>query len=92
MNWIDAEETKPEPHKPVAVIYTEGKHKRWARAMWVPKFSERDYGNFEGDTEYNEAEDEFYCPEGWYEWNNGDETVWLITEDVTCWAEVKMPT
>ena len=87
LGWIDSA-TKPADHKPVAVIVDGERYKYWARAMWVPKHSLEDNGNGDDFAEYNEADDNYYWPEGWYEWNHAEETHWLINEPVILWAAV----
>lgn len=90
LGWVSAE-TKPADHKPVAVIVDGERYKYWARAMWVPKFTREDTGSYEGASDYNEANDTYYWPEGWYEWNHSEEIHWLISEPVILWAAVKVP-
>ena len=90
MNWIDAT-TKPEAGKPVLVAYTENGRQQWARACWVPKYTEEDTGNYLGDASYNEENDTYYWPEGWYEWNQHEETHWVIDGEITHWALIELP-
>ena len=90
MQWEDAK-AKPEPGKPVVVCFMEGNRQKWARACWIPKYFEEDSGNYEGDTDYDEESDTYYWPEGWYEWNAQEETHWILTEEVTHWARVELP-
>lgn len=64
----------------------------WARACYVPQFHvEEDEYPFSGECEYNEEEDQYYWPAGWYEWNNEDDTHWLLTDEVVCWSEIEKP-
>lgn len=91
MNWIDAT-TKPEAGKPVLVAYTSDEgHKQWARACWVPQYTEEDTGNYLGDPSYNAENDTYYWPEGWYEWNQHEETHWKIDGEITHWALIELP-
>lgn len=85
---VDAEgwtsvETRPEPQMPVLLDI--GK-KYPIRAMWVPAKS-LEVGIESNDEfgEYDEATDEYYCPEGWYEWNANEETHWLVTDTPVRW-------
>ena len=90
LGWVDAT-TKPSDHKPVAVIVDGERYKHWARAMWVPKHTLEDNSDSVDSAEYNEADDTYYWPEGWYEWNHAEETHWKINEPVLLWAEVEVP-
>lgn len=90
LSGVDAV-TKPSDHKPVVVIVDGERYKYWARAMWIPKHTLEDTGDNEGFGELNEADDTYYWPEGWYEWNHAEETHWRISEPVILWAEVVMP-
>lgn len=91
MKWIDAEKVKPEAGKPVLAAYTESGQQHWARACWVPQHFEEDTGNYFGDSEYNEANDTYYWPRGWYEWNRHEETHWVIDGEITHWALLDLP-
>ena len=90
LGWVYAE-TKPADHKPVAVVVDGERYKYWARAMWVPKHTLEDSGSGDDFGEYNDADDTYYWPEGWYEWNHAEETHWLINEPVILWAAVDVP-
>lgn len=64
---------------------------QWLRAAWVQKNTITAVDEFEGDADYNEADGEYYCPEGWYELvSHGcdDVTYWQINELVTAWQEL----
>ncbi len=76
--WIAAD---IKPPAEMAVLVSNG-HSA-LRAMWVPKHSREDVGNFQGESEYAEDEDTAYWPEGWYEWNHCEETHWQLTGDDT---------
>ena len=90
MNWIDAP-TKPEAGKPVLVTYTANGQQQWSRACWIPEYFEEDTGNYCGDAKYNEVNDTYYWPEGWYEWNRYEETHWGIDDEITHWALIELP-
>ena len=87
--WMP-ENKKPPTQKPVIVVFIENGKQRWARAAWVPKFMVEDT-NYEGESDYNEADDTYYWPEGWYEWNHAEEIHWMLIEDITHWAEIVLP-
>lgn len=78
---------KPQAEKPVLAF--DGK--QWVRAMWVPKHSKEQWmENDDGWHDYNEADDTFYWPEGWYELqtHGGDEMLWHLTDGATAWQEL----
>ena len=82
--WICVNDRLPEPGKPVLVAC--GRHVM--RAVRAPKFtlSEDAWGNFEPEGgEYDEATDATYWPEGWYEWNQHEETHWQLDSEPTYW-------
>ena len=81
--WTKLPGTLPEPGTPVLLDI--GK-KYPIRAMWAAKFTllvglEDD----SGFGEHDERTDEWYCPEGWYEWNQHEETHWAVTETPRAW-------
>lgn len=80
--WVKLPGQLPEPGKPVLLDI--GK-KFPIRAMWAPKFTlptdgDVDYG------EYDEATDDYYCHEGWYEWNEHEDTNWAVSATPRAWA------
>ena len=90
-NWIKTSDQMPEPGAVVLAcvssVNNSGKAVREIiRAVWISKFFEPDEDNFCGDSEYNEDNDKYYWPEGWYEWNSGDETHWRMHNEITYWT------
>lgn len=85
--WVKLNgENYPKPGKPVLVFgKNESGKERILRAIWVPKFhmNDEDFEEFRGDLDYNEEKDMFYWPEGWYEWNEHEETHWQISFPIT---------
>lgn len=78
-------ETKPQAEKPV--LAWDGRE--WVRAMWVPKHSKEQ--NTDSDWyDYNDADDTYYWPEGWYELqtHGGDEMLWHLTDGATSWQDM----
>jgi hypothetical protein len=74
--WIRVDASLPEPHQPVLLDIGS---KYPIRAMWVPKFTlvvalenDSDFG------EYSEDKDQWFCPEGWYEWNEHEDCHWAV--------------
>lgn len=84
--WIPVSERLPKLEVRVIAYYKNdlGKDRR-IRAFYAPKFSMRDVENYEGDADYNETEDEYYWPEGWYECNEHEETNWRVDGEITHW-------
>lgn len=83
--WANLPGQLPEPGKPVLLdIGT----KFPIRAMWAAKHTveagddDTDWG------ERDEATDTYYCPEGWYEWNQNEEKHWAVTETPRAWREL----
>ena len=84
--WTPLPGTLPEPGKPVLLDI--GKEYP-IRAMWAAKFTlpvgmEDD----SGFGEHDELTDEWYCPEGWYEWNEHEECHWRVDETPVAWCEL----
>lgn len=87
--WIAVSERLPDL-TPVLVVFINYHGKQViSRACWAEKHT-LEAGHFEGDTDYDEVTDESYWPEGWYEWNEAEETHWLI-EGVTHWQALPQP-
>lgn len=88
MKWIDINKKLPDVNKPV-FIYVQYKNGKGTtlRAVYIPEFHMEDDGeSFKGDTDYNEENDLYYWPSGWYEWNEYEETHWRVADEVTHWC------
>ena len=89
--WVPVGELMPDPG--AAVLVTRGKDVM--RAVHVPHmaFCEATHGYFEPDgaTYYDEATDETYWPEGWYEWNEHEDTHWRVDREPTHWMPLPEP-
>ena len=73
--------------KPCTNVLAYNGKKQPIRAMWVPAKTLEDGGD--GDFgEYDEATDQTYWPEGWYETNAYEETHWLVDGHVTHWMSL----
>ena len=81
--WIALPGTLPEPGVPVLLDI--GK-KYPIRAMWAAKHTVPAAGDDTDWGEYDEATDQYWCPEGWYEWNEHEEIHWAVTETPRAWA------
>ena len=91
--WISVEESKPKLQR-VYVVCENPKHgggvvRFQTIAEYIPYMTvkEEDYMDDEylGSGDYNEEEDEFYTPEGYYEWQSEAEIHYKITAKVTHW-------
>ena len=82
--WTATADKMPEVCANVLAHY--GK-KQPIRAMWVPAKTLEASGD--GDFgEYDEATDEIWWPEGWYETNAFEETHWMVDGQVTHWMSL----
>lgn len=88
MEWIPTADRMPPNGTPVLA---DTGHKHPIRACWIQKFSEEVSCDWDGDADYNEKEDQYYWPEGWYEWNRHEETHWRVDETVTHWMALPLP-
>ena len=64
---------------------------QWLRAVWLKKYELQVGIAWDGDTDLNEADEEYCYPEGWYELvtHGGDDvTFWQIPQVVTAWQEL----
>lgn len=80
--WISVDERLPESGTPVLLDI--GK-KYPIRAMWAPAKTLEASNDSDAVGDYDEATDTYYCPEGWYEWNQHEETHWFVTETPRAW-------
>ena len=101
--WIPVTERLPETNVDVLALYEYENTmcKKWTyicRASYIPKFTvliEDKWNDCDGGWEdYNEDDDSFYVPEGWYEETsegNGDGMSWFINATVTHWMPLPQP-
>ena len=87
-SWISVDERLPEPGNPVLLDI--GK-KYPIRALWAAKNTVRVGTDVDDWGEYDEETDEYYCPEGWYEWNEHEEVHWAVSETPRAWRELPPP-
>lgn len=87
--WIDVAARLPESGK--AVLLDIGK-KTPIRALWAAKATV-EAGDDADDSwvEYDEASGTTYCPEGWYEWNEHEETHWAVSATPLRWMSIPVP-
>ena len=81
--WISVDERLPEPGTPVLLDI--GK-KYPIRALWAAKHTVEAADDDTDWAEYDEATETYYCPEGWYEWNEHEETHWAVSTTPCAWA------
>lgn len=92
--WIPCSERLP---KGTAIVTAETKmfkYKYVCEAVWIPRWSKKaEYDSWEDCSEYNEAEDEHYVLEGWYERvHNWDEYSYVgIEDEVIAWMPLPEP-
>ncbi len=92
VTWYKADSHMPHPGVHVLVYGKNSYSKdRILRARYLPQYFKEDLGNFLGDVEYNEEDDTYYWPEGWYETNEFEETNWMIEFEVTHWMPLPPP-
>ena len=80
--WTKLPGQLPEPGMPVLLDI--GK-KYPIRAMWAAKHTVQAADDDTDWGEYVEADDMYYAPEGWYEWNQCEENHWRVTETPRAW-------
>ena len=86
--WTTLPGQMPEPNTPVLLDI--GK-KYPIRALWAAKNTVRVGTDVDDWGEYDEETDEYYCPEGWYEWNEHEEVHWAVSETPRAWRELPPP-
>ena len=86
--WTRLPGALPEPGTPVLLDI--GK-KYPIRALWAAKNTVRVGTDVDDCGEYDEETDEYYCPEGWYEWNEHEEVHWAVSETPRAWSELPQP-
>ena len=87
-SWISVDARLPEPNTPVLLDI--GKMFP-LRALWAGKHTVRVATDVDDCGEYDEETDEYYCPEGWYEWNEHEEVHWAVSETPRAWRELPQP-
>jgi hypothetical protein len=91
MEWTKTTEGMPEPGIVVLACIraprynnTPDVNKVIIRVVWYPQWFE--VSDVEDDCcEYSEEKDEYYLLEGWYEWNQEEETHYRVSDPVSHW-------
>lgn len=88
MAWIETKKEMPKNGLPVLVCGVNSYNKtRRMRACYIPD----NYIESDGEDFYNEDKDVYYWPKGWYEWNEHEETHWMIDFEITHWMQFPEP-
>lgn len=80
--WTKLPGQLPEPGTPVLLDIG---NKYPIRAMWAAKHTVQAADDDTDWGEYVEADDMYYAPEGWYEWNQCEDNHWRVTETPLAW-------
>ena len=92
--WIDINKEKPKPKQRVYVICEYINHNGkivhfQTMAEYIPYMTlkEEDYmhEDWAGEGDYNEEEDVYYTPEGFYEWQSSADINYLLSTKVVYW-------
>ncbi len=87
--WVRVKDRLPEPG--MAVLLDIGK-KTPIRAMWAAKHTVEAHDEADpGWCDYDESTDMYYCPEGWYEWNQHEDVHWAVREKPRAWMPLPLP-
>ena len=95
--WVSIDDRLPDSNVPViafveAVDGVQGRTRR-IRAQYAGKFTlpVSEQCDINDWSEWNEQDDECYCPAGWYETNEFEETNWAVSGTVTHWMPLPEP-
>lgn len=80
----------PDGHLVLAAYRNEYTKWRRIRAMYVPRYTVPDDGEYNAD-EYCEEKDQFFLREGWYEVNEWEDVHWAVGHPVTHWMPLADP-
>lgn len=86
--WISTAEGLPEKSGDpvIAYGYNEAGKLRRLRAAYVHKHTiEDENDDYCGPVDYCEENDMTYWPEGWYEWNEMEDTHWMVDFQILGW-------
>lgn len=83
--WVKVSERLPEDGRPVLLDIGE---RNPVRAMYAEKHSLPAGDEMSEDIcDYSEEQDEYFAPEGWYEWNSQSDTLWRMHNPIR-WHEM----
>jgi len=92
--WVSIEEAQPKPQERVYLVCENPKRsgsvfRFQTMAEYIPYMTvkENDYmaDEWQGTGDYNEKEDEYYTPKGFYEWQSELEINWKMSAKITHW-------
>ena len=87
--WVPVSERLPEPGE--AVLLDIGMQTP-IRALWAAKHTVETNDDDGEWGEYNEDDDAYYCPEGWYEWNEYEECHFAVDKGApVAWMKLPLP-
>ena len=91
--WISVKKRLPKVDKPVLISAKYNNYKYVCVGKWVEKYSVEDEGEEFDFADYNEENDTYYYPEGWYEciYNWGDYSDVFISDEVIAWQLLPEP-
>lgn len=91
--WISVKKRLPKVNKPVLISAKYNNYKYVCVGKWVEKYSVEDEGEEFDSADYNEENDTYYYPEGWYEciYNWGDYSDVFISDEVIAWQPLPKP-
>jgi len=99
--WVSIEKAQLKPQQRVYVVCEKpklggGVIRFQTIAEYIPHMTvkEEDYmaEEYFGEGNYNEEEDEYYTPEGFYEWQSETQINWKISAKIThCMPLIKLP-
>jgi hypothetical protein len=76
---------QPKKHEePIPVLCTDGRQVFRACYVGEKVINCEDLG-YDGEADYDETTDNYYWLEGWYEWNDCEETHWALGWKITHW-------
>lgn len=92
--WIETKTALPKSGLPVIAFVSSAfgntEATRRIRASYADKFT-LESGDDEDFGEYDEKTDAYYCPPGWYETNEFEDTHWAVDGEVTHWMFLPAP-
>ncbi|MEA3250176.1 MAG: DUF551 domain-containing protein [Pseudomonadota bacterium] len=94
--WISVNDRMPEPQRDVLIcqMYGAAGPKFQVVGKWIKALTEEADPDCDDWHEYDEASDEYYVPEGWYEnQHNWGEfaSIYMPSESVTHWMPLPGP-
>ena len=90
MKWIKIKKELPPTGVPVLAFGINSRGEwRTIRAFYAEKYTLE--GNGDDYMDYDEDQDLYFIPEGWYEKNEFEDVNWYVDFDVTHWMPLPPP-